>query len=113
MKISSNKIFVSVFMLFILFSIFPSELSAKARGAEVVITRIDNSLLSGELIAVKADSILVLNAESGIDASIPIKNILTVKLIKKANPLRGAGRFLSQGRRINVQWAGCPAGIDR
>jgi hypothetical protein len=75
----------------ILLSIFPIELFAENKGAEVLITRIDHSQISGELIAVKSNSILILNSENDKDLSVPLTDIWTVKIIKRAKPLRGAG----------------------
>ena len=71
----------------------PTNLSAKERrGAELVVTRLDGSQVSGELIAVKRDSLLLLN-NVGRDESIDLADIKTVKIVRKSR----AGLFAGIG----------------
>jgi hypothetical protein len=61
----------------------PSGLSAKGRrGAEIIITRLDGTQVSGELIAVKPDSLLLLSG--GRDVSIGLADIRTVVILRKS-----------------------------
>jgi hypothetical protein len=79
--------------LIISFLIFPADLSAKERrGATLVITRLDGSQVSGELIAVKPNSLLLLN-NVGRDESIDLTDIKSVRIVKKsrAGLLSGIG----------------------
>ena len=107
MKTMTSKLIASV--LIISFLIFPADLSAKERrGASIVVTRLDGSQLSGELIAVKRDSLLLLS--NGRDESIDLADVKTVRIVKKslagkgalygflAGAVGGAGVGLAMGR---------------
>jgi hypothetical protein len=86
-KKSAGKLVFSA--LAILLLVIPNNVSAKARrGANLVITRLDGSQVSGELIAVKRDSLLLLS--SGRDESIDIATIETVRVVKKSKAGKGA-----------------------
>jgi len=75
--------------LIISFLVLPAGLSAKERrGAELVVTRLDGSQLSGELIAVKRDSLLLLS--NGRDESIDLPEIESVRLARKSRSGKGA-----------------------
>jgi hypothetical protein len=95
--------------LVISFLILPAGLSAKERrGANLIVTRLDGSQVSGELIAVKRDSLLLLS--NGRDLSIDLADIKTVRIVKKslagkgalygflAGAVGGAGVGLAMGR---------------
>lgn len=75
--------------LIISFLVLPTDLSAKEkRGAELVVTRLDGSQVSGELIAVKRESLLLLS--NGRDESIDLADIKTVRIVKKSLAGKGA-----------------------
>jgi len=87
MKTMTSKLIASV--LIISFLIFPADLSAKERrGANLIVTRLDGSQLSGELIAVKRDSLLLLS--NGRDESIDLADVKTVRIVKKSLAGKGA-----------------------
>lgn len=68
----------------------PGALSAREkRGANVVITMTDGRYVSGELIAVKPDSLLVLNFH-GADESVELAGIRRVRIDKKSKSRAGA-----------------------
>ena len=76
-------------VLFFLFS--PAGARAdERRGAELVVTRLDGSRVSGELIAVKPGSLLLL-APGGTDASVDLTAIRSVRIVRKsqAGPFAG------------------------
>lgn len=65
------------------FLALPVGLSARERrGANLIVTRLDGSQVSGELIAVKPDSLLLLSA--GSDLSISLVDIKTVRIVRKS-----------------------------
>jgi hypothetical protein len=107
MKIVTAKLIASV--LVVSFLVLPAGLSAKERrGAELVVTRLDGSQAAGELIAVKPNSLLLLSA--GMDLSIDLAGIKTVRIVNKslagkgalygflAGAVGGAGVGLAMGR---------------
>jgi len=82
MKDVCRKIIAPALIALLLF--IPGNLSAKERrGADLVITRLDGSQVSGELIAVKRDSLLLLN-NVGRDESVDIADIKTVRIVRKS-----------------------------
>ena len=107
MKTMTAKLIASA--LVVSFLVLPAGLSAKERrGADLIVTKLDGSQLSGELIAVKRDSLLLLS--NGRDESVDLADIKTVRIVKKslagkgalygflAGALGGAGVGLAMGR---------------
>lgn len=71
----------------------PAGLSAKQRrGADLVVTKLDGAQVSGELIAVKPESLLLLDA-AGHDESITLAEIKSVRIVRKSK----AGLFAGLG----------------
>lgn len=82
------KKFISLFLVFSIL-LLSGNLYAKKKGAKLAIQKTDGQKIKGELIAVKKDSLLLLEQESGADVSVDIRNIEMVK-IKKSKTLLGA-----------------------
>ena len=82
-----NKIFLTLFLVFSLLA-FSGNLYAKKRGAELEIQKKDGQIISGELIAVKKDSLLLL--ESGIGVGVDIRYVKVIKIVKKSKFWTGA-----------------------
>ncbi len=75
--------------LIVLLLVIPSNMTAKERrGADLVVTRLDGSQVSGELIAVKKDSLLLLSY--GRDESVDLATIKTLRIVKKSLAGKGA-----------------------
>ena len=71
--------------------VLPAGLSAKERrGAMVVVTRLDGSQASGELIAVKPESLLLLTDQAA-DVSVGLADIREVRVIRRSRALLFAG----------------------
>ncbi|MGZ5469387.1 MAG: hypothetical protein ACXWG5_09565 [Candidatus Aminicenantales bacterium] len=69
------------------FSLLPADLSAKGkRGATLVITRTDGTLVTGELIAAKPDSLLLLST-AGQDKSVGLGEIKSVRIVRRSHTL--------------------------
>ncbi|MGB6867658.1 MAG: hypothetical protein WBE11_18395 [Candidatus Aminicenantaceae bacterium] len=60
-------------------------------GAKVIIQKIDGLQVRGELIAVKQNSLLLKQSESGADVTVVIRDIVVIKIVKKSKALLGAG----------------------
>lgn len=72
--------------------IFSTSLYAKeAKGAELIVKRSDGRRVEGELIAVKEDSLLILDSESGCDISVPVSEINTVTIVKRLKTVLWGG----------------------
>ncbi len=63
-------------------------LGKEKRGAEVVVRMIDRQESTGELIAVKAESLVLKEAESGAALSLKIEDIHSVKVVHKPQALK-------------------------
>ncbi|MGB6865507.1 MAG: hypothetical protein WBE11_07415 [Candidatus Aminicenantaceae bacterium] len=60
-------------------------------GAKVIIQKIDGQQFRGELIAVKQNSLLLKEYESGGDITVDVEDIAVIKIVKKSKALLGAG----------------------
>jgi hypothetical protein len=86
MKIAVHK--VTAICLALLLLSLPTSLSARERrGANLVITLKDGQTVSGELIAVKPDSLLLL---AGNDESVDLASIRSIRIVRKSKALLGA-----------------------
>ncbi len=85
---------ISLFLVFS-FLVISGDIFAKERkGADVIIQRIDGTQVRGELIAVKEESILLLDRDMGVDVSVDIEDIMAIRIVKKGN---AGGAFLIGG----------------
>ena len=88
----TSKKFISLFLVFSLLTI---NCLPKRRGINLNVTKTDGQPIKGELIAVKENSLLLLEKEVGVDVSI---NISDVKIITIKSPPMGwrfAAPFIS------------------
>jgi hypothetical protein len=75
--------------LIVLLVVIPGNVSAKERrGAALVVTRLDGSQVSGELIAVKKDSLLLLSYGRG--ESIDLPKIKNIRIVRRSQAGKGA-----------------------
>lgn len=85
--------------------ILPAGLAAKERrGADIIVTRLDGTLVSGELIAVKPDSLLLLTPGAA-DLSIPLSEVRLVRIVRRSKAttfslVGGAAGFVGLGGYI-------------
>jgi len=77
----TSKKFISLFLIFSLMMLSVN-LYAKKRGAKLIVTKLDGQLIEGELIAVKPNSLLLLDTQ-GKDVSIDIEEIKVIRVVKK------------------------------
>ncbi len=109
MKITPAKAIASALAVSLL--ALPAGLSAKERrGAELVVTRLDGSQVSGELIAVKRDSLLLLSY--GRDESIDLADVKTVRIVRKSRSGQGAMLGFVGGVLTGAILGGTSGGID-
>jgi len=91
---------IAVLLVFSLFWL-SGNLYAKKKGADLVIEKKNRWYEKGELIAVKQDSLLLLNS-SGADVSVDIENIKTVTIAKNSKTALGAGIGFLIGAAIGI-----------
>jgi len=90
------KKFISLFLVFYLLAL-SENLYAQKKGAELVITKKDGLPIGGELIAVKKNSLVLLDSYSDAGVSIDVENIKFIKIVKKSKVLLGVGLGLLLG----------------
>jgi len=119
MKLKRNK-FILLFLIFSLLVLSVNLYAKERRGATLIIQRKSDQIkkirlegtpwetsvitgISGELIAVKPNSLLLLNAE-GKDVSVGIADIKIIKIVKKSNVGKGAltGSLIGGGLGVLV-----------
>lgn len=94
---SKDQKLISHFLIISLL-ILPMTLTAnERRGADLVINKTDGNQVKGELIAVKRNSLLLKEAESGADWAVGVAEIKTITIVKKSKFLLGAGLGLLIG----------------
>jgi len=82
MRASSVTVIASV--LVILLAGLPTGLLGQSpRGATLLVTKIDGAQIDGELIAAKPEGLLLLDGR-GLDVSIPLADIQTVRIIRRS-----------------------------
>ena len=94
------KKFIALFLVFSILAISSNLYAKERRGADLVITKKDSQQVKGELIAVKENSLLLLDSESGADVSIDIADIRIIRIVKKGalyGLLVGVGSGLAAG----------------
>jgi hypothetical protein len=71
-------------------------------GVKLVIQKTDGQQVRGELIAVKQNSLLLKESESGADVSVDIADIKTITIVKKSKVGKGAGFGFLGGASLGV-----------
>lgn len=91
-----GKKFLSLFLVLSLMMISVNLYAKERRGAKLIITKKEGQQVEGELITVKPNSLLLLDAE-GKDVSIDIADIKVIRIVKKSKVLLGSGLGLLIG----------------
>ncbi len=76
------------------------------KGAELIIQKKDGQQVRGELIAVKQNSLLLLERESGADVTVDIGRVSIITIVKKSNLLLGASIGLVAGATAGALFGG-------
>jgi hypothetical protein len=84
------KKLISLFLIFSLVILSTNLYAKERRGAKLIVTKLDGQLIEGELITVKPNSLLLLDAE-GKDVSVGIADIKVIRVVRKSNALAWAG----------------------
>ncbi len=100
-KMKRSKKFISLFLVFSL-TVLPTSLDAKRKGAHLLITKKDGQKMSGELIAVKKSTLLLLDSKTKIDISINVREIKSIIVGKKSKIIQGMGGGAAVGGMIGM-----------
>jgi len=87
---TGGKKFIALFLVFSLMMLSANLYAKERRGAKLMVTKKDGQLIEGELITVKENSLLLLDAE-GKDVSVDIADIKAIKIVRKSKFWSGAG----------------------
>jgi hypothetical protein len=82
-----RKKFISLFLVFSLVALSGNLMGKERKGANLTIQKIDGQEVMGELIAVKKDSLLLLDAETNSDITIQITDVKAITIRKKSRML--------------------------
>jgi len=88
--ITRSKKLLSLFLVVSLMMLSVNLYAKERRGAKLIVTKKDGWQIEGELITVKSNSLLLLDAE-GKDLSVNIGDIKIIRIVKKSKALLGAG----------------------
>jgi len=80
--------------------------AGKRRGAEILVSTKDGQQKAGELITVKASSLLLLDSQTGADDSVEIGDIAVVKIIKESKALAAGVVGFGVGALLGLVLAG-------
>jgi len=101
---AKGKKFLLLFLIFSLVMLSTNLYAKEKRGAKLIVTKKDGRQISGELITVKPNLLLLLDAE-GKDESIDIADIRIIRRVKKGaliGLLVGVGSGLIAGRASEI-----------
>jgi hypothetical protein len=99
------KKLIALFLVFSIICLYGNLYAKDRRGADLVIQKIDGQQVRGELIAVKQDSLLLKESETGADVSVDVKDISIITIVKKSKALLGAGLgFLISSASLSFLW---------
>ncbi len=83
----TSKKFISLFLIFSSIMLSVNLYAKERRGAKLIITKKEGQQIEGELITVKQNSLLLLDAE-GKDVSVGIADIKVIRVMKKSKGAR-------------------------
>ncbi len=91
------KKFISLFLVFSILVLSGNLYAKERKGADLMIQKNDGTQVRGELIAVKQNSLLLLDRESGADVAVGIGDAKVITIVKKSKALLGVGLGLLLG----------------
>ena len=109
------KKFVSLLLVFSILALSIPLTAKERKGADLLIQKTDGTQVRGELIAVKENSLLLMERESGADVTVDVEDIRVIKILKKSKistgSIVGAGfgaALIALGLIINEGDLGAP-----
>jgi hypothetical protein len=81
------KKFISLFLVFSILALSGNAFAKDRKGADVIIQKADDTQVKGELLAVKENSLLLLDTGAGI--SVDIADIIAIRIVNKSKFWKG------------------------
>ena len=85
------KKFISLFLVISIIALSVPLTSKERKGADLIIQGTDGIQLRGWLIAVKENSLLMMERDSGADISVDVKNISVITHVRRSKGLKVVG----------------------
>lgn len=79
-----GKKFTALFLVFCIVALSGNLTAQVKKGAKLTVEKIDGQEVTGELITVKKDSLLLLNAETNADITVQIKDVKAITIRNKS-----------------------------
>lgn len=96
------KKFISLFLVLSILLLSGNLFARERKGADLVIQKTDGTQIRGELIAVKENSLLLLERDSGADVTVDIHDIRVITIVGKSKAFGGAVRGLFIGACVGA-----------
>ena len=77
-----GKKFIALFLIFSLLTLSANLYAKEKRGAKLIVTKKDGQLIEGELIAVKENSLVLIEQDSGADVTVDVDNVSVIKIVR-------------------------------
>jgi hypothetical protein len=98
-----NGILRSAFLAILSLALLPPVLSAKERrGAHVLVTKYDGTMIQGELLAVRAERLIIMEESISIGVTSNLMDVQSVQVVKKPKIGTGIGLGLLVGAAAGV-----------
>jgi hypothetical protein len=75
---------ITLFLVFSILLLSGNMFAKERKGADLIVQKIDGLQIRGELIAVKQNSILLMERNSGADVTIEVSDISKIKIVNKS-----------------------------
>ncbi len=92
-----GKKLISLFLVISVLSLSGNMFAKERKGADLIIQKTDGQQVRGELIAVKQNSLLLLERESGADVTVDIEDVSEITHAGKSKVFQGFGAGLVVG----------------
>ena len=96
------KKIIALLLIFSIISLYGNLYAKERRGADIMLQKTDGHRVKGELIAVKENSLLLKEYDSGADLSVDIGKIQLIEIVKESKVWKGIGYGLLGGAVIGV-----------
>lgn len=80
---------ISLFLVFSILLLSGNMFAKEKRGADLLIYEIEGNKVRGELIAVKKNSLLLLERFTGVDVTVDVEDVEVIKIMGKSRALQG------------------------
>jgi hypothetical protein len=82
---------ISLFLVLSLLLLSIPLTAKEKKGADLMVRKTDGTEVRGELIAVKENSVVLMDGNSGADVTVGVDDISLIKIVKKSKALQDAG----------------------